>query len=159
PALSVSPDAAPASPGLSAARDDEPAVARDPEPDEDAADAGRDDEAPEPAAAGAGQPDFVDDEGPPPPEPLPEDWATPNPLNPATVIAFTLPRDGAVRLQVFDLKGRVVRTLVDGPRTAGRHQVRWDGLDQGGSAAASGTYLYRLVAGGEVSSRKLTLVR
>ncbi|MFO7608732.1 MAG: FlgD immunoglobulin-like domain containing protein, partial [Candidatus Krumholzibacteriia bacterium] len=83
----------------------------------------------------------------------------PNPLNPATVIAFTVPRDGAVRLQVFDLKGRVVRTLVDGLRTAGRHEVRWDGLDQGGSAAASGTYLYRLTTAEGTVARKLALVR
>ncbi|MBE0566974.1 MAG: T9SS type A sorting domain-containing protein, partial [Krumholzibacteria bacterium] len=83
----------------------------------------------------------------------------PNPLNPATVIAFSVPREGAVRLQVFDLQGRVVRTLVDGVRSAGRHEVSWDGRDERGGQAASGTYLYRLVAAGEVTGRKLTLVK
>lgn len=83
----------------------------------------------------------------------------PNPLNPATVIAFSVPRDGAVRLQVFDLQGRVVRTLVDGMRPAGRHEVSWDGRDERGGQAASGTYLYRLVAAGEVTGRKLTLMK
>ncbi len=83
----------------------------------------------------------------------------PNPLNPSTVIAFTLPQDGAVLLQVYDLKGRVVRTLVDGARPAGRHEASWDGRDDRGGQVASGTYMYRLTAAGEVTSRKLTLVR
>ncbi len=83
----------------------------------------------------------------------------PNPLNPSTVIAFTLPQDGAVLLQVYDLKGRVVRTLLDGARPAGRHEANWDGRDDRGGQVASGTYMYRLTAAGEVTSRKLTLVR
>ncbi len=83
----------------------------------------------------------------------------PNPLNPETRIAFSLPRAEAVTLQVFDLRGKVVRTLIDGPRGAGRHEVVWDGTDAHGLHAASGTYVYRLITPGRVVSRKLMLVK
>jgi predicted GH43/DUF377 family glycosyl hydrolase len=83
----------------------------------------------------------------------------PNPLNPETVIRFALPAAGTVRLQVLDLQGRVVRTLIDGRRPAGQHQATWDGRDDRGLAAASGTYVYRLTTPTRIESRKLTLVR
>jgi hypothetical protein len=78
----------------------------------------------------------------------------PNPFNPMTNIAFTLPRDGNVRLQVFDVRGRLVDTLIDGPTTAGSHTVPFDG-----TGLASGTYFYRLQGGGEVVTRTMTLVK
>ncbi len=78
----------------------------------------------------------------------------PNPFNPQTTIAYSLPRDTRVRLQVFDVRGRLVRTLVDGPRAAGQHTVPFDG-----TSLASGTYFYRLDAGGEVVTRTMTLVK
>jgi flagellar hook assembly protein FlgD len=84
---------------------------------------------------------------------------TPNPFNPATTIRFALPRDSDVNLRVFDLRGRLVRTLVDEVRPAGEHAVLWDGRTAGGGAAASGVYLYRLQAGNEVRQRRMTLVR
>jgi hypothetical protein len=84
---------------------------------------------------------------------------SPNPLNHETVIRFALPTDGDIRLQVLDLQGRVVRTLMDGRREAGPHRVTWDGRDDQGSVAASGVYLYRLTTPTRVVSRKLTLAR
>ncbi|MBE0566975.1 MAG: DUF2341 domain-containing protein [Krumholzibacteria bacterium] len=83
----------------------------------------------------------------------------PNPLNPETRIAFSLPHGGPVTLQILDLRGQVVRTLVDGVRSSGRHEVVWNGRDDHGALAASGTYLYRLTTPEQVLGRKLMLVK
>lgn len=83
----------------------------------------------------------------------------PNPFNPMTEISFELPERIPVRLQVFDLRGRLVRTLVDGPREAGVQRVTWDGRDARGARVASGVYLYRIQAGDWVDQRKMTLVK
>lgn len=84
----------------------------------------------------------------------------PNPFNPGTTIAFTVPAGGAsVRLDVVDLEGRLVRTLVDGARPEGRQTVTWDGLGRDGKPAAAGVYLYRLQAGAHVETRKMALVQ
>ncbi|MBK8168084.1 MAG: 5'-nucleotidase C-terminal domain-containing protein [bacterium] len=84
---------------------------------------------------------------------------SPNPFNPSTTIAFSLDRTGPVRLDIFDLQGRLVRSLVDGAREAGEHHVIWDGRDGAGSPAASGTYVYRLQTTMRVISRSMTLVK
>ena len=84
----------------------------------------------------------------------------PNPFNPSTTISFTLPGECAVRLEVYDVSGRLVARLVDGARlSAGPHDVEWNGRDVSGRAAASGIYVYRLVAGKETISRKMVLLR
>ncbi len=83
----------------------------------------------------------------------------PNPFNPSTTIDFSLDRGGRVRLAVFDLQGRLVRTLVDDERGAGEHQVTWDGRTDQGGRAASGPYLYRLETAARVMSRIMTLVK
>lgn len=68
----------------------------------------------------------------------------PNPFNPTTTISFDVPRAGPVSLAVFDVRGRLVRTLVDASLEVGRHRVTWDGRDAHGAAAASGVYFARL---------------
>ena len=83
----------------------------------------------------------------------------PNPFNPRTTISFNLPKDGRVKLQVYDLRGRLVRTLVDGLRPAGGQNVVWDGTDNRGSGAAAGIYFYRLEAGGVTMQEKMTLLK
>ena len=83
----------------------------------------------------------------------------PNPFNPTTTIAFSLPAAGKVKLQVFDVRGRLVRTLLDEQRAAGAHTVIWNGRDQQGAAAASGMYLYRLQAGGQTQQRPMMLLK
>jgi len=83
----------------------------------------------------------------------------PNPWSPETRIAFVLPRAGEVRLQIYSVDGRLVRTLINDQRPAGRQSVRWDGKDEAGRGAASGVYVYRLEAAGIAESRKLVLVR
>jgi hypothetical protein len=83
----------------------------------------------------------------------------PNPFNPSTTIAFDMPAAGAVLLQVFDLRGRLVRTLVEDSLPAGQHEVRWDGRDGDGHGLPSAVYLSRLQVGGRMMSGRMTLVR
>ncbi|HDS74581.1 MAG TPA: T9SS type A sorting domain-containing protein [Firmicutes bacterium] len=83
----------------------------------------------------------------------------PNPFNPSTTIAFTVPEAAPVTLSIYDANGRLVRTLLKGEREAGFHEIVWDGLDNSGRAVASGMYLYRLTAGDNTAARKLLLVR
>ena len=83
----------------------------------------------------------------------------PNPFNPATEIRFTLPADQVVRLAVYDISGRLVRTLVDETRLAGDHAARWDGTDRSGRAVASGTYFARLTGRGVNQVRSMALIR
>jgi cyclomaltodextrinase / maltogenic alpha-amylase / neopullulanase len=78
----------------------------------------------------------------------------PNPFNPSTTIAFTLPESGRVRLEVFDLLGRRVAVLADDVRATGRHEVVFDA-----AGLASGTYLYRLEHGGGSQNRRMTLLK
>jgi hypothetical protein len=86
--------------------------------------------------------------------------AVPNPFNPQTKIAFDLPAAAEVRLHVYDVAGRRVRTLLDGEvRGSGRHEVFWNGRDDGGRAAAAGTYFYRLETPGFAQTRSMTLVK
>jgi aminopeptidase N len=82
----------------------------------------------------------------------------PNPFNPLTNLVFELPRALPVQLEIFDLAGHRVTTLLAEERAAGRHEVTWDGRDRAGTQVPSGTYFARLTAGGEVSVRKLALV-
>jgi subtilisin-like proprotein convertase family protein len=85
--------------------------------------------------------------------------AVPNPFNPRTTIRYDIMRTEPVRLDIFDLRGRLVRTLVDEEKPAGRYEAVWDGRDQQDRGVASGTYLYRLQTGGQVQDRKMLLIR
>ena len=83
----------------------------------------------------------------------------PNPFNPRTTIRFEVPRAGRVTARIHDMRGRVVRTLVDADLAAGRHASTWDGRDDQGGKAAAGVYLLRVAAGGEQRSAKLVLAK
>jgi hypothetical protein len=83
----------------------------------------------------------------------------PNPCNSGTVFLFDLPAAAEVRLTVYDLTGRRVRTLVDERRQAGRHSLHWDGTDALGARLPSGHYLIRLESGAVMQTRKMTLMR
>lgn len=84
----------------------------------------------------------------------------PNPFNPSTRIAFTLPDAGAVRLTVFDLRGRLVRTLLDAPSLPrGDHAATWDGRGDDGRAVAAGTYLYELRTSALREVRRMVLAK
>lgn len=78
----------------------------------------------------------------------------PNPFNPVTSVAFTLPRAGAVRLTVYNLRGQVVERLVEGHLEAGEHVATWDA-----SGHPSGLYVCRLQAAGIDETRKMSLVK
>jgi plastocyanin len=87
----------------------------------------------------------------------------PNPFNPSTTITFELPAERAggtaVSLRVYDLKGRLVRVLMEETVIGNRHSVVWDGRNDLGSVAPSGMYFYRLTAGGRILARTMTLAK
>ncbi len=83
----------------------------------------------------------------------------PNPFNPDTRIDYTLASADYVTLEIINMNGQVVRTLVDEMQSAGNHTVTWDATDDGGKRVASGVYLYRLQAGDQVDSKKMTLLK
>jgi hypothetical protein len=108
---------------------------------------------------GRGQPEPVGgEEGDLPlaPELLPN---TPNPFNPETVFRFAVPEATDVKLEVYDLAGRHVRTLVDGLVQAGWQTARWDGRSDRGGMVASGVYFCRLEAGSRELSRKVVVLK
>ncbi|MBC7187981.1 MAG: T9SS type A sorting domain-containing protein [Calditrichaeota bacterium] len=84
----------------------------------------------------------------------------PNPFNPGTAVQFALAAEQEVELGVFDLRGRLVRALVQGVARAGEHEARWDGRDEGGAEAPAGVYVCRLrCADGFHASVKLIKLR
>jgi hypothetical protein len=83
----------------------------------------------------------------------------PNPFSPLTRIDFAVPKKSNVSLAVFDVSGRMVRTLTDGAREAGRYSINWDGRDAGGDRVSAGVYFYRLTAAGETLTRKMTVLK
>ena len=83
----------------------------------------------------------------------------PNPFNSATWIPYRLGTAGDVHLDIYNLLGQRVRTLVDGAQAAGTYRIRWNGLSQAGEEVASGTYIARLRHGGAVQFRRLLYVR
>jgi len=83
----------------------------------------------------------------------------PNPFNPNTSIRFTVPAPARVSLIVFNLLGQKVRTLVDGPMPAGRHEVEWRARDDEGQPVSSGIYFYHLVAEDHTETRKMVLMK
>lgn len=83
----------------------------------------------------------------------------PNPFNPTTTIRYSIPVPGRVVLEVFDVAGGLVATLVEGTRPAGEGLVVWKGTDHRGARVASGVYFYRLRAPGGTITRKMILLR
>ena len=84
----------------------------------------------------------------------------PNPFNPRTTITFELAVPGQVDLAIFDLRGRLTRTLLaDEVRPEGAHAVSWDGRDVQGAPAPAGVYFYRLEAGGQIQTKKMVLLK
>ena len=82
----------------------------------------------------------------------------PNPFNPGTVIPYQLAADGYVRLEVFNLLGQRVATLVEGEMAAGSYTAVWDARDGLGYGVAAGVYVYRLTAGDATATRRMVLV-
>jgi len=83
----------------------------------------------------------------------------PNPFNPATRIAYSIPERARVELLIYDVAGRIVRRLVDADLPADDYTAVWDGRTDTGEVAASGLYFYRLMADGRELARKMILLR
>ncbi|MCK5596217.1 MAG: hypothetical protein KAJ04_02105, partial [Candidatus Eisenbacteria sp.] len=82
-----------------------------------------------------------------------------NPFRDEAILALTIPNDGRALVQVYDVTGRLIRTLVAGELPAGTHRVTWDGRDNLGRPCASGVYLSRASCGPDTDIRKLVLLR
>jgi subtilisin family serine protease len=87
------------------------------------------------------------------------DQAFPNPFNPMTTIRFSLPSAAHTRVVVFDVRGRLVRTLVDGQLDAATHSVQWRGDDDGGRSVSAGVYFYRVTSGEQTATGRMALVK
>jgi hypothetical protein len=83
----------------------------------------------------------------------------PNPFNPTTTIKYSIAADSDVRLVVYDVTGRTVRTLVDERQRADVYRVAWDGVNDQGERVASGMYFCKLVAGKFTQTRKMMLLK
>ena len=101
-------------------------------------------------------------------DPLPSSFLLgqnyPNPFNGTTIIPFTIPAAGMgedrfARLEIYNLSGQRVVSLLSGALAAGQYSITWDGSDQRGHAVSSGLYFYRLKAGSFLPTRKFTLVQ
>jgi hypothetical protein len=83
----------------------------------------------------------------------------PNPFNPSTTISFDIPAEAHVNLSVFNIRGQLVKTLVDEVLPARNHQVVWYGLDNNQRQVATGVYLYRLEVNGQSEVRRMLLMK
>jgi hypothetical protein len=83
----------------------------------------------------------------------------PNPFTAGTIIGFDMPKQGRVALEVIDVSGRVVRTLLSDAMPAGRHSAAWDGRDNAGAEVGPGVYFVRMKAGGFAATRKMMVLR
>ena len=83
----------------------------------------------------------------------------PNPFNLTTAIKYSIKKSADVKLEIYNLMGQKVKTLVNNYVAAGTHTVRWDGRDDNGNVVASGVYFYKLTADGKTAAKKLTLLK
>ena len=90
----------------------------------------------------------------------------PNPFNPSgagrspsTTISFNIPETGDIKLEVFNIKGQKVKTLIDCYSAPGKYEVIWDGKDDNGKQVSSGVYFYKMKAGDYTSVRKMLLMK
>lgn len=94
---------------------------------------------------------------------IPKDFSLsqnfPNPFNPETIISYQVPKPVKVIIDIYNVLGQKVRTLVDGEMIEGAHSVKWDGKDDFGKHVSSGIYLYRITAGEFIQTKKMMLFR
>ena len=83
----------------------------------------------------------------------------PNPFNPSTVINYSLPYVSDVKLNVYDMNGRRVNSLINQIQEAGTHSITWNAKDFRGNAISAGVYLYKLEAGGRVFTEKMVYMK
>lgn len=85
--------------------------------------------------------------------------AYPNPFNPNTKIQYQLPATGQVSLEIYNMMGQKVKTLLSGAQNAGTHVINWDGTDDAGELVSAGTYVYRIKAGEFEASKTITFLK
>jgi len=85
--------------------------------------------------------------------------AIPNPFNNTVSFEYSIPFDCEIEIKIFDVLGKIVRTLVDGPQKRGVYKISWNGTDNIGKPVSSGTYLYRLKSEDFEESKKMTLIK
>ena len=83
----------------------------------------------------------------------------PNPFNPSTTIGYAVPEETHIRLDILDVLGRHVATLVDDIQNPGYYRVVWNGLNEGGTSVASGVYFARFQAGITLLTQRMLLMK
>ena len=83
----------------------------------------------------------------------------PNPFNPTTQIEFSLPKESIVTIKIYNILGKEIKTLVNGEKTAGEHTITWNGMNDNGIQAASGTYFYRISTGNFSQVKKMIFMK
>jgi len=83
----------------------------------------------------------------------------PNPFNPSTTISYELPQASNVSVRIYNILGAEVKTLVDDFKSAGEHNVFWDGTDNSGSSVSSGMYFYRITTDKQAIAKKMLLIK
>ena len=83
----------------------------------------------------------------------------PNPFNPETTIEYSLPKTGQVNLAIYNIKGELVKELVNGVQPSGKNSVVWKGTDSKEHAVSSGIYFYRIFANGSQQTKKMMLIK
>jgi len=83
----------------------------------------------------------------------------PNPVGSSTTIVYGIPAETKVSIKIFDVRGRLVKSVVDGIKAPGEYKIGWDGRNRDGSQVAAGIYFVRLDAAGRHISKKAVLVR
>ncbi len=83
----------------------------------------------------------------------------PNPFNPETTIEYEMPTSGSLRLEIYNMLGQKIKTLIDQNQVAGSHRVVWNGKNESGEAVASGIYLYRIQSDNFTATKRMLLIR
>ena len=94
---------------------------------------------------------------------LPSDFVLhsnyPNPFNPSTIISYSIPENTDVALNIYDMRGRMIKSLVNQNQAAGRYLVEWNATDDYGSNVGAGVYIYQLRSRNKTFSQKMVLMK
>jgi len=85
--------------------------------------------------------------------------AYPNPFNPSTTIRYGIPNTQEVTISIYDLRGRLVSILFKAEQQVGWYEITWNGVLNNGSLAPAGMYIYKIIAGNEIKTSKISLVK
>ena len=83
----------------------------------------------------------------------------PNPFNPVTLIRYDLPEDTDVFITIYDLRGRVIKSLIKGVQSAGYRSIRWNATNNSGEPVSAGMYIYSIQAGKFHQTKKMILLK